>query len=396
SEHAGRIYLVSLLTLVIFVAGYLSLLQQPGQLPPSLILIPFGILLFAGILYRPGSGQVFTWAFRPLQPILMAVGVILLLRASLPSTIVRLQAALLVTGVAGCLVGILNALWPRFDPFAFARPADLPYQSAVINFHRATGSFVYPTVFGLFAAYVAIVGLNIGVTGFNSSQRPTRNTVRLGTVAFLAGFTACLLSASRAAIGALVVGAIVTTFQARLRAPSKRIVLPFLAGVAILFTLVAQPAARTVVNARIEDAYGQSLAFRVENTRFGWDAFLQAPFFGSGVTQSRLDNGYLLYLDAGGLIGFMVLGGLFCAVIMMRRPTEPQALALLVVLLAASTLEDALGQTLSSWYLGLAVGLSVARALASDNRDASDPGPRRFDSELAIGSKAPIVSRSVR
>jgi O-antigen ligase len=260
----------------------------------------------------------------------------------------------------GCTLAAVHALVPAFDPFAISRPDDIPFVSAIGSFARATGAFTYPNNLGSYAAYAVLLGAAAWLFG-----RPTIPK-RLAVAVMVSGAAALLLAGSRAAGLGLVVGILYLTYKA---APGRRVVLiaaEVAAGLLVVTLVLSSPTAREVTDQRIETATGQSITGRIEDWRGALGDFRESPLIGTGASESRTDNFWLLYLAQAGAVGVALLC-LLAHTTFRRDRAAPEEwapelkIALLLALCVSGLLQDSLGQTLTTWFLGALIGLSMLR-----------------------------------
>ena len=384
----GRLYLSSILVLLVIVAGVGSLVLTARPWPRSVLLVTGLLVGFTLILYRPGPDFAGTWIYRPLQPILLALVVTVLLRDRVDTAKALLRVAVL-AGSIGAGLGFVNGAIPVVDPFAASRPADLAYRASLgVDggvFLRAAGAFVYPNVFGLFCAYLVICA--IGAVMYGAIRR------RTAACASVAGLLGLLGSGARADLGGLVCALLLLGWLTDRRRRVRR-VLGALAGVSLATLLLAQTSVgASVIRERIASIAGTSGESRRANADLGWQTFIADPVTGTGARISRLDNGVLLYLSLGGVAGFVLI----CAALFFVARADGTtrrgwasipipSRGLLVALASSSVLQDSLGQTLSSYLLGLGLGLFAV--LPQPNQ----VGETRSAENLRGGSNKPYVS----
>jgi O-antigen ligase len=251
-------------------------------------------------------------------------------------------------------------LVPALDPFAISRPDDIPFVSAIGSFARATGAFTYPNNLGSYAAYSVLFGAAAWLFG-----RPAIPQ-RLAVAVMLSGAAALLLAGSRAAGLGLVVGILYLTYKA---APGRRVVLigaEVVVGLMVVTLVLSSPTAREVTDQRITSATGLSITGRIEDWSGALAEFRESPLIGTGASESRTDNFWLLYLAQAGAAGMGLLL-LLAATTFRKDGAEPEQwapelkTALLLALCVSGLLQDSLGQTLTTWFLGALIGVSMLR-----------------------------------
>lgn len=350
----GRVYLSAAFAGMVAASAIGMIVTQRGRLPRYTPAALCAIALYAAIMLQPGAEGSAAWLYRPLQAVILAAAVWTFMQGD-QSRARRVFKTLVLFGGLGAWLGVIHAVVPAIDPFVFSRPADLPFESTVGAYVRATGAFTYPNVFGMFCVYLTLAAVAGRINGYLG-----RNAA---TFAILGGILGTLASASRASLGGLVVGFVVLVWLTDKKRRVRRLVVAFVLGIAVLFAVSQTTVGATVLSDRIADAGGQSLLFRQLNTARGFETFYEHPIFGTGIAESRLDNGVLLYLSMAGVIGFLAL---LVAYYFMARTQQPKgtrnlipagSAAMLAALLSSSLLQDSLGQTLSSSFLGVAVGL---------------------------------------
>lgn len=352
---AARVYVVQAVLLCTF-AGALAVALRNGLARRAALLLLFTVLLVAvETVGRANAGLA--WAYRPLQVFFVAFTVVSLFRRQGSRALVL---ALAWGATAGCTLATLHALVPAFDPFAVSRPDDIPFVSAIGSFARATGAFTYPNNLGSYAAYAVLFGAAAWLFG-----RPAIPQ-RLAVAVMLSGAAALLLAGSRAAGLGLVVGILYLTYKA---APGRRVILiaaEVVVGLLVVTLVLSSPTAREVTDQRITSATGLSITGRIEDWRGALDDFRESPLIGTGASESRTDNFWLLYLAQAGAAGVALL--LLLAVTTFRKDgAEPDQwapelkTALLLALCVSGLLQDSLGQTLTTWFLGALIGVSMLR-----------------------------------
>lgn len=363
---SGRVYVVQALMLCTF-AGALVLAARNGLHRRAVMLAAFTLMLVAvQTVGRDDAGLA--WAYRPLQVFFVAFTVVALFHGRSG----RVPALALAWGsVAGCTLATLHALVPAFDPFRLSRPDDIPFVSAIGSFARATGAFTYPNNLGTFAAYAVLFGASAWLFG-----RPAIPH-RLAAAVMASGGAALLLAGSRAAGLGLVCGVAYLTYKADPRRRALLIGAEVVVGLMVVSLVLSSPTAREVVDQRVESATGISITGRVEDWQGALADFRESPLIGTGASESRTDNFWLLYLAQVGGVGVVLL--LLLAGTTFRSDREgpgewaPELkVALLLALCMSGLLQDSLGQTLVTWFLGALIGLSM---LAPPDPEATEaPG----------------------
>lgn len=360
---AGRVYVVQAVMLCTF-AGALAVAVRNGLLRKAALLLALTVLLVA--VETAGRAHAgLAWVYRPLQIFFVAFTVVALFRAH--GT--RLLAAALAWGATvGCTLASVHALVPAFDPFAISRPDDIPFVSAIGSFARATGAFTYPNNLGSYAAYAVLFGAAAWLFG-----RPAISQ-RLAVAMMLSGAAALLLAGSRAAGLGLVVGILYLTYKA---APGRRVLLigaELVVGLVVVTVVLSSPTAREVTDQRVTSATGISITSRIEDWRGALDDFRESPLIGTGASESRTDNFWLLYLAQAGVAGVALLF-LLAHTTFRKDDADPDQsapelkISLLLALCVSGLLQDSLGQTLTTWFLGALIGLSM---LSPDPPAAAD------------------------
>lgn len=353
---AGRVYVVQALLLCTF-AGALAVAVRNGLQRKAAILLSLTVLLVAvETVGRADAGLA--WAYRPLQLFFVAFTVLSLFRHHGGRA---LTLALAWGATVGCALASLHAVVPAFDPFGASRPDDIPFVSTIGSFARATGAFTYPNNLGSYAAYAVLFGAAAWLFG-----RPALPQ-RLAVAVMLSGASALLMAGSRAAGLGLVCGVLYLTQKA---APGRRVVLigaEVVVGLLVVTLLLSSPTAREVTDQRIETATGSSITGRIEDWRGALADFRESPLIGTGASESRTDNFWLLYLAQAGAAGVGLLL-LLAVTTFARGRDEPDQwapelkTALLLALCISGLLQDSLGQTLTTWFLGALIGLAMLRA----------------------------------
>lgn len=367
---AGRVYVVQAVLLCTF-AGAVALAVRNGLHRKAALLLVFTVLLIAvETVGRAHAGLA--WVYRPLQIFFVAFTVVSLFRSRSSRA---LALALAWGATVGCTLASIHALVPAFDPFAASRPDDIPFVSAIGSFARATGAFTYPNNLGSYAAYAVLFGAAAWLFG-----RPAIPQ-RLAVAVMASGAAALLLAGSRAAGLGLVFGILYLTYKA---APGRRVVLigaEVVVGLLVVTLVLSSPTAREVSDQRITSATGSSITLRVEDWRGALEDFRESPLIGTGASESRTDNFWLLYLAQGGVAGVALLFLLAHTTFRKERSEPDQGApelkaALLIALCISGLLQDSLGQTLTTWFLGALIGLSM---LSPD-----PPAPADDDEEPAL------------
>jgi hypothetical protein len=386
SAADGRVYASAGFVVMLVACALGSVILDSERIPKYALAAVIASILYCLVMaFRPDVQGALPWLYRPLQPVLLSLAVILV-TWSRPEMARRALTVLILAGTIGAGLGVANALFPPFDPYALTRPADLPWQAMVGSYIRATGGFVYPNVFGLFCAYLAVAAAAARLQGLIG--------LRLAQFAVLFGLLGTITSVSRASIGGLALGFLFVVWHADRTKRTSRIVGSIVFGGATLMALAQTQVGADVLTDRITDSTGQSFTLRQINTLRGLQDFWEHPFIGTGIVQSRLDNGVLLYLSMGGIVGFILL----CAALVFVARTQDSgknfiplgSKAMIIVLLGSSLLQDSLGQTLSSYFIGLGLGLfSVASRHPESQRqrldpiERSDPGTRLQHQQVA-------------
>lgn len=366
---AGRVYVVQAVLLCTF-AGALALAVRNGLVRKAALLLVSTVLLIAvETVGRVDAGLA--WVYRPLQIFFVAFTVVSLFRRQGSRA---LALALAWGAVAGCTLASIHALVPAFDPFAISRPDDIPFVSAIGSFARATGAFTYPNNLGSYAAYAVLFGAAAWLFG-----RPAIPQ-RLAVAVMLSGGAALLLAGSRAAGLGLVVAILYLTYKA---APGRRVVLlgaEVIVGLLVVTLVLSSPTAREVSDQRITSATGSSITLRIEDWRGALDDFRESPLIGTGASESRTDNFWLLYLAQAGVVGVALLLLLAHTTFGKDRGEPDQwapelKVALLLALCVSGLLQDSLGQTLTTWFLGALIGMSMLNPDPPAPADDDEPAP---------------------
>jgi hypothetical protein len=363
---AGRVYVVQSLLVCTFV-GAVVFAARDGMHRKAAMLLAF-TTAFVAVETLGGQHAGIAWVYRPLQIFFVAFTV----RALFQHRSKTVLHALAWGSIVGCALASANALVPSFDPFRLSRPSDIPFVSAIGSFARATGAFTYPNNLGSFAAYAVLFGASAWL--FGRPDLPRRLAVGL----MVTGAAALLLAGSRAAGLGLLCGILYLTFRA---APGRRVVLigaELVIGLVVVTAVLSSPTAREVSDQRISSATGLSLTSRVDDWRGAIQDFRASPLVGTGASEARTDNFWLLYLAQSGLIGVALLT-LLARSSLARDPDGHRGLApemkvsLLIALCVSGLLQDSLGQTLTTWFLGALLGASMlaSRAPTAEPEDAA-------------------------
>lgn len=367
---AGRVYVVQAVLLCVF-AGALALALRNGLLRKAALLLVLTVMLIAvETVGRADAG--IAWVYRPLQIFFVAFTVVSLFRSHGSRA---LALALAWGATVGCTLASIHALVPALDPFGVSRPDDIPFVSTIGSFARATGAFTYPNNLGSYAAYAVLFGAAAWLFG-----RPAIPQ-RLAVAVMLSGGAALMLAGSRAAGLGLVVGILHLTYKA---APGRRVILiaaEVVVGLLVVTLVLSSPTAREVSDQRITSATGLSITSRIEDWRGALDDFRESPLIGTGASESRTDNFWLLYLAQAGAAGVALLVLLACTTFRKDRGEPGQwapelKAALLLALCISGLLQDSLGQTLTTWFLGALIGLSML--------SPEPPAPAGDDDEPAL------------
>lgn len=347
---AGRLYLAQAL-IVGVVAGSLALALRSGMASSTLTLLTLvALLVIVETVGRPNAGLA--WVYRPLQVFLVAFAVRALFQDRSDRPLVM---ALAWGSMIGCLLGSIHAILPAIDPFVLSRPRDLPFVSAIGSYARATGAFTYPNNLGTFAAYTALFGASAWLL-----DRPLLPR-RLAAALMASGAAALTLAGSRAAGLGLLCGLLYLTVRA---APQRRTVIlgaEALFGVLIVVVVLSSPTATEVVTQRVQSATGESFFGRVESFKETIDAFRRSPLVGTGSSASNLDNFVILYVTQAGVVGALLLIGIARTALSSGASKRYPELwmALVIALCTSGMLQDSLGQTLVTWFLGALLGVSM-------------------------------------
>jgi hypothetical protein len=387
SAGSGRVYLSGLLIGVVVVSGAWAALRRRSHAGITVYLLS---VLYIGLLLLQKSSvhgvAAVAWGARPLQFFLVTASLSLLARGRKGVAEALLRWAFYGASL-GCVLGVAHSLIPAIDPFAFTRPADIPWTSKVGSYVRASGGFVYPNNFGMYGAYAAVAAVVIYVRGVDLPKRLTY-------LVLFGGTCAVVFSASRAAAITLIAGTLVTGLRAyghrraarRVRELVGRLALPSLL---LLVSLGASASAMGIVQARLVTATGTSLAARVQAWGQAWSAFSASPIFGAGISDSRLDSSFLLYLVTSGIVGALLLVAMGVATGRVIADREAW-IAIVVGLLAGAVVQDSLGQTLVTWFPA-----ALAASIGAQHSD-DDPGTSGGSGDAAgfvAGRDHPAVPR---
>lgn len=352
---AGRLYVVQALIVGVVIGGLASATRNGlSKSAVTLVTLVF-LLVLLETIGRPSAG--IAWAYRPLQLFLVAFAV----RSLFVGRDHRhLLLALGWGSAVGCGLAAVHAVLPTLDPFVFSRPTDLPFVSTIGSYVRATGAFTYPNNLGTFAAYTVLFGASSWLL-----DRPSLSS-RLSVAMMCSGFSALVFSGSRAAGLGLIFGLVYLTAKA---APKRRTLIlaaEGLIGLALLVAVVNSPTALEVVNQRASSAAGISLFGRIGAFQEPIRSFLASPIIGAGSTESNLDNVIILYVSQTGILGMLLFAGIArCTLKTGKRKQFPELMnALLIALGISGMLQDSLGQTLSTWFIGTVLGLSMLSSSA--------------------------------
>ncbi len=370
---SGRVYVVQILMVCTFL-GAISVAARSGlHGPATQVLVLTVLLIGVETVGRADSGLA--WVYRPLQVFFVAFTVVALFRHHAPRPLVL---ALAWGSTIGCTAASVNALFPAFDPFRFSRPSDLPFVSAIGGFARATGAFTYPNNLGTYGAYAVIFGASAWLFGRPDLPR------KLAVAVMASGASALLLAGSRAAGLGLTCAILYLTYRA---APGRRVVLigaEVVVGLIVVTAVLSSPTAREITDQRVQSATGISLTGRIDDWRGSLREFRKSPLIGTGASESRTDNFWLLYLAQAGAAGIVILAAL-ARVTFALHPGRARELApemragLLLALCVSGLLQDSLGQTLTTWFLGALIGVALL--------DPAPPAPEPAVADLlaAVG-----------
>lgn len=377
---SGRAYAAQALILVVVLAS-IGTAVRTGELRKLLVPLTLAALYVVLVgLARTSYAPTLAWVYKPLQPFVVTASIAALVGARDTDRWLNLA---MIGAAGGCALAALHAVFPAFDPFAFTRPDDLPFVSFVGAYERAAGGFTYPNNLGMFSGYAAITGLLIATRRTPFGHRGlAATTVALSTVTLI-------LSASRAAAFGLLLALAYVSLRLRVRhylAMSAAVMIVLSAGLLLVST---SETFQDVLDERVDTASGASLSLRRES----WANAIQdlndsSWILGTGVEESRLDSSWLLYLSTGGLVGASLLAALAVLVWKpaVKRPSKMRILSVALLLLLGTTavLQDTLGQTLSSWYAAVLLGLCLAHA-----RAAKPDGFQGRLSEQALSARTP-------
>jgi len=322
-----------------------------GMFDRALVLVFLvALLVLLETLGRPNAG--IAWVYRPLQMFLVAFAVRSLFKGRGTT---GLLLALAWGSATGCALATLHAVVPGVDPFVFSRPKDLPFVSTIGSYVRATGAFTYPNNLGTFAAYTVLFGASAWLLGRPILPR------RLSVALMFSGLSALMVTGSRAAGLGLICAIFYITSKA---SPKRRTLIlagEALIGLLLLVVILNSPTAIEVVEQRATSAAGESLFGRLEAFKEPIIGFFNSPIIGTGSTESNLDNFVILYVSQTGILGAALFVGIARTALCSRTPKHYPELwkALLIALCASGMLQDSLGQTLSTWFIGALLGLSL-------------------------------------
>lgn len=355
SVTGGRVYLVQGLLLLVIAGGTVFAARRALHASAFAVCVLTVLLVLVQTVGRPHAGLA--WVYRPFQIFLVAFAV----RALFEGRSHRHVLLALGWGAAvGCALASISAIDPeRFDPFTLSRPDNIPFVSAIGGFARATGAFTYPNNLGTFAAYAVLFGIASLLLARPALPPP------LAWFLVTAGSSALLLSGSRAAGLGLLCGLLYLTFRL---APQRRaliLAVEAIVGMTIVVAVLASPSAVEVAQQRVETATGSSLSLRLQGSRTALAAFRSSPIVGTGASDARTDNFWLLYLSQGGLLGaalFVLLARTSLSAAADDKAYPELWVALLIALCTSGLLQDSLGQTLTTWFPGALLGLSALSA----------------------------------
>jgi hypothetical protein len=385
---SGRVYAVQAILLLVVLGGFAVALGNGMHEAVAGVVALVGLLVLLQTVGRPSAGVA--WLYRPLQLFLVAFAVRALYR--------RRDLRGLLTGLAwgsaiGCALASVHALVPRIDPFVLSRPSDLPFVSYIASFTRATGAFTYPNNLGTFAAYTTLLGAAALLLG-----RPALSH-RLAALLMVSGGSALLLSGSRAAALGLLAGLLYLAVKAHPHRRTALILLQAVGGLLVVMLVLNSPTAREVAAQRLDTAAGESLDLRVSSWQEALEQFASSPVIGTGATESRTDNFWLLYLAQGGIMGAVIF--VLLARLTLRHGRRPKRypelwVALLLALCTSGLLQDSLGQTLTTWFVGVLIGIAALqpREAPSVGFEPTHPPPEggALSPELRGPAPAPMVS----
>lgn len=353
----GRLYVVQALLVGVVIGGLSRALINGLHIQAATLAGAAGLFIALETVGRPSAGV--GWAYRPLQVFLVAFAVRSLWRHRPDRPLVL---ALAWGSAVGCTLASIHALLPAFDPFAPSRPSDLPFVSAIGDYARATGAFTYPNNLGTFGAYTVLFGAAAWLVG-----RPVLPR-KLALALMASGSSALVLAGSRAAGLGLLCGLVYLTAKAAPKRAGVLIAVEAAVGITIITLAFATPTGREVVEQRVSSATGESFYGRVEQWQETVEEFVRSPWVGIGATESNLDNFFILYATQAGIAGVVLL--LVIARVALRS-SEANAYselwaALLLALVASGMLQDSLGQTLVTWFLGAMLGLCALTPARQD------------------------------
>lgn len=363
---AGRLYLAQAL-IVAVVGGGLALALRNGMAAPALGLVALSTLLVATQTFgRPNAGPA--WVYRPLQVFLVAFAVRSLFRNRSDR---RLVLALAWGSTVGCLLASVHAVLPGIDPFAWSRPRDLPFVSAIGSYERATGAFTYPNNLGTFAAYAVLLGASAWLLGRPGLPRP------LAVALMVSGGSALTLAGSRAAGLGLLCGLLYLSAKATLRRRVAIITAEVVFGLLVVAVVLSSPTAIEVLSQRARSATGESFFGRLAAFEEPIQAFLRSPLIGTGASELNLDNFVVLYVVTAGILGALLLSGVAGVALHTSAAKRYPELwvALLLAMATSGMLQDSLGQTLVTWFLGALLGVSMLPRPAGDGEQPDEVRP---------------------
>lgn len=360
----GRVYAVQAILVLVIMGSVVLALRNGMHGQAAAITILALLIVLVQTVGRPHAGPA--WMYRPFQVFLVAFAVLALFHHHRSHRVLLL--ALAWGSALGCALASVHALVPAIDPFAVSRPDNLPFVSAIGSFTRATGAFTYPNNLGTFAAYSVLLG-TAGLL-FGRPHLPRG----LGWFVVFAGTSALLLAGSRAAGLGLLCGLLYFTVKLAPRRRALILAAEAIVGMVVVVVVLSSPSALEVAQQRVGTAAGQSLALRIEGSRGALEAFASSPIIGTGASESRTDNFWLSYLSQAGILG-AALFFLFARKSIRTGPAEksyPELwVALLLALCTSGLLQDSLGQTLVTWFLGATLGMCALRPAP----DSGELGP---------------------
>jgi hypothetical protein len=327
-------------------------------------------------------------AYRPIQPVVAYVACCFVIGDSRRD---RYLNYFLMGGLVGTSLGILHTLVPAFDPFALSRPnlGWISQYGGVLK--REAGAFAYPNNFGMYSAYVAIIGLSALARG----REQIRNS--LAFAASLTGLLAVLVSGSRSALLGLSVAALLVLWRSpRLRVPV--IALSAVTLCVFLVSLALTGFSGVVLRDRIGGISG-SLSIRTKAWHQSWDVFVRSPVFGGGLVSNTIDSTFFYLLEVGGALAIALIVALYwTSILRPLRQRRDGTGAILALALASSLLQDSFGQPLVNWVIGAGVFLVATpprtqRHVVTD--DVQAPRSRRSLSLLHAARATRLHRRKV-